>query len=183
LSQKNYSEKSSKHYSTIIELTGTPNSLVFQKVDYIKHYINQSSLYPEIKLTAESIVRDADITENDKLGTVKAVFNWVKEKVYYIKEFPETFKAPWTMLEIIQQEGRVSGDCDDFTILLGSLLRSLGFRVAVVITQSRNKNTYTHVFLQVKLNSNGKWMSLDPTAKNRPMGWNTALKKARRFAL
>lgn len=172
-----------KRYSTIVELTGTPNNLVFQKVEYIKHYIKQSSLYPEIKLTAESIVRDEDIPENDKMSTVKAVFNWVKEKVYYIKEFPETFKAPWTMLEIIQQEGQVSGDCDDFTILLGSLLRSLGFRVAVVITQSRNKNTYTHVFLQVKFQSNGLWMSLDPTAKKRPMGWHTALKRAKRFVI
>jgi hypothetical protein len=63
-----------------------------------------------------------------------------------------------------------AGDCDDMTILLGTMLESIGHPIRLVIVGpdiSRPK-LFSHIYLEVKYKN--KWIPLDATMPF-PMGW------------
>lgn len=66
------------------------------------------------------------------------------------------------------------GDCDDATILMGSLLRSIGFKVkARVIATQENPGDWAHVYPIVGMpkDSPEEWLPLDMTVTGALPGW------------
>jgi len=62
------------------------------------------------------------------------------------------------------------GDCDDKSILLASLLGSIGHSSRFVAIGYR-PNEYAHVFVEtIAAGGEGNWIALDPT-EDVPMGW------------
>jgi hypothetical protein len=87
---------------------------------------------------------------------VDAVFRWVRDNIRYIKDPRnlETLHTPEKILEYGQ------GDCDDQSILLASLLETIG-HPARFVAVGFSPDTYSHVYVETKVGS--RWVPLDAT--------------------
>lgn len=61
-----------------------------------------------------------------------------------------------------------TSQCDDMTILLGALLRSVGHQVRSRVVQTKDAASWNHIYLLVQVN--GQWKPLDASV-NKPAGW------------
>ena len=75
-----------------------------------------------VRQRAIEIFRRAGVPPKDRLGEACALFRWVQKNVRYTRDILnlELLHTPRRMLELL------AGDCDDMTILLGSMLRATG---------------------------------------------------------
>jgi hypothetical protein len=64
-----------------------------------------------------------------------------------------------------------AADCDDFVILTGALLQSIGHPVRIVIIGNnyKDKEDYSHIYLHTLINK--KWISLDGSVPGAKAGW------------
>jgi hypothetical protein len=106
------------------------------------------------------------VRPKDYLGEIQALFEWVQRHIRYTRDTVrvEVLHSARRMLELR------AGDCDDFSILLGALLESVGHPVRLVLTgpDRRKPRLFSHVFLQAFCQ--GRWISLDATMPY-PIGW------------
>jgi transglutaminase-like putative cysteine protease len=158
------------------EYIGTGDSAIFNTVDKMKQIINVSSRNPYIREWAAKIVSRVGV--NDRFGEARAVFNFVRDNVRYTKD-PygfEYIQTPPVLLESVRlmergEGDRPAGDCDDMTVLSLSLLKSIGFPVAIKIVSFTKDKKFGHVYGLV--NINGRWTSFDCVRPDQSMGWES----------
>lgn len=126
-----------------------------KKVNLIKATIKEASLNEEISSLAKETIGSPDLS-----GIVKA-YDFVKDRVKFEEEpFGEdNYQHPLLTLKL------GSGDCEDHTMLLGSLLKAQGYQVGVKFVP-RGGNNY-HVYPVVET-PEGR-LPLDTTIKE-PIG-------------
>lgn len=92
-----------------------------------------------------------------------AVFQWVRDNIRYVKDPRnlETLHTPEKILEYGQ------GDCDDQSILLASILETIG-HPARFVAVGFAPGTYSHVYVETKIAN--KWIPLDATMEKWAMG-------------
>ena len=94
------------------------------------------------------------------------MFEWVRRNIRYTRDIfrVELLHTPRRMLELR------AGDCDDMSILLGSMLVSTGHPVRLVLVGFRpdKPHLYSHIYPEV--NVRGRWIPIDATMP-RPIGW------------
>lgn len=155
--------------STVYNVSGSIN----QRIKHIKDLIKKGRQNPKIreytvKLLARKCGKEWCVPEKDWRSEVEVIFNHVREKVRYTKDVADldTFQAPNRTLEW------GGGDCDCYTILLGSMLQSVGYPVIVRIIQTKNADSWSHIFLFVGLppQAPSKWLPLDASV-SKPAGW------------
>jgi hypothetical protein len=109
------------------------------------------------------------LAERDYWGEVKSVFGDIRKNVRYVRDGHklDTFQAPGRTLEF------GGGDCDDFTITMGSALQSIGYPVKLRIVQTKGAPDFNHIFLLAGLPPRAptKWVSLDASVP-KPAGWH-----------
>lgn len=119
-----------------------------------------------VRQKAIDILLEKAIQPKDYLGEIKALFEWVQRNVRYTKD-------PFRV-EVLHSASRLlelrAGDCDDMTILLGSMLEAIGHPVRLVITgpDPLRPKLFSHIYLEVF--HKGRWIPLDATMPY-PMGW------------
>lgn len=103
--------------------------------------------------------------ERSELHEVRTLFELVRDNIRYVRDVSgvETLMTPDRTLA-----ARL-GDCDDQTVLLATLLESVGYPTRFVVAGYRDPRTLEHVYLQVF--ANGEWIDADPTER-RPLGWS-----------
>jgi transglutaminase-like putative cysteine protease len=101
--------------------------------------------------------------QND-CAEVEALFNFVRDHIRYTRDVygVETLATPDKTLAM-----RV-GDCDDMTVLLATLLESIGYPTRFVIEGYQEGAGWEHVYLETCLR--GAWVALDAT-EQVAMGW------------
>lgn len=144
------------------------------RVSYVIKTIQKGRKDPRVRAFAVKAVSQRCgkkwcVPERDWWGEIKSVFGAIRDNVRYVRDIynVDTFQAPNRTLEFN------GGDCDDYTITLGSVLQSIGYPIKVRIVQSRDSNDYNHIFLLVGLPPRvpGAWYSLDASV-NKPAGWH-----------
>lgn len=112
-----------------------------------------------------------NLQQKDKMREVKALWEYVKNEVRYVHDISdvETIQTPDKTLELM------AGDCDDKSILLATLLESIGFKTRFVAV-GKNTNNYCHVFVETFVNN--KWLALETTEPVK-MGWKPPTLPAR----
>lgn len=95
-----------------------------------------------------------------EIGTL---FRFVRDQIRFVRDINgiETLHTPDAMLELR------SGDCDDKSVLLASLLEAIGHPTRFVAV-GRSAGEYEHVYVETKLGA--KWIALDPSEPVEP-GW------------
>lgn len=110
---------------------------------------------------------------HDPAAHAFVLWNWVRTHVYYLDDprNDDHFQTPEVTMK------RLAGDCDDQTILLGSLLRAVGFQVRLVFLFSQPPKDYSvefpeHVYLEFNADKTGNsplWTCADTVP--RPDGY------------
>ena len=144
---------------------GRPGTLVTARL--IADLIRSGAKDFLVRQTAIQIFRECGVPPKDRLGEVRALFDWVRGNVRYTRDIfrTELLHSARRLLELR------AGDCDDMTILLGAMLMSTGHPVQLILAGFRpNKpHGYSHIYPEV--NIRGHWIAIDATA-NRPFGWS-----------
>jgi hypothetical protein len=116
---------------------------------------------PVVRQLAVSLTKG--LTQKDWESEVLELYKFVRDRIRYVKDINgvETLHTPEKVLE------NAAGDCDDKSILLASLLESLGYKTRIVAVGFR-KNSFSHVYPEVLFNN--EWVSLE-TTEPVEMGW------------
>lgn len=127
----------------------------------MRQLVNAGKKSPVVRQLAISLTKG--FVQKDWKAEILALYEFVRDRIRYVKDVNgiETLHTPEMVLYNAQ------GDCDDKSILLSSLLESLGHKTRLVAVGFR-KNSFSHVYPEVFLN--GKWVSLE-TTEPVDIGW------------
>lgn len=151
-----------------IEMTATRAFLsngmrgIFQTLDIMRQIIDQYKTNTDIRQASIGLIFLTPEKDDNAEATV--IFNFVRDRVRYVRDIVdvETISTPdKTLMSMI-------GDCDDQTILLGTMLESVGLKSRLVAAGYVSNNSVEHVYLQVYIA--GEWVNADPT-EHHPLGW------------
>jgi len=112
-------------------------------------------------------------------ATLARIWLWTKNRVKFVSDESLTRRllnegdnfelliAPSVLL----RSSKPQGDCDDFTMLVAALARSLGFpvRIVTLVCDRRRPGEYSHVYCAAEL-PNGVWCPMDASHGRYP-GW------------
>lgn len=115
-----------------------------------------------IRNTAEKIIER--VPAKNWYLEIQAVQEWVKANIRYTQDVAdiEMLKTPVALLE------SPFGDCDDMTLLTGTLLQSIGHPVRYVAVSTVDPLNYEHVYLETKVGM--RWIGVE-TTEDVPLGW------------
>ena len=134
---------------------------------HVGRLIREGSADFYVRQKAIDILLECGVRPKDYIGEINALFRWVQRHVRYTKDpfQVEVLHSPRRMLELR------AGDCDDMTILLGSLVKSIGHPVRLVLTgpNARRPDLFSHIYLEAQCQ--GDWIPLDATMPFA-MGWS-----------
>lgn len=104
-----------------------------------------------------------NLNQKDWHSEINCVFQFVRDNIRYVRDIRnvETLSTPEKTLEFKQ------GDCDDKSVLLASLLESIGHPTRFVAIGFK-PNEFVHVYVETKIGQ--KWIALDSTEPVE-MGW------------
>lgn len=142
------------------------------RISWIMAEIEEGKRDPRIRaLAAQILSRKSDgswaVQERDWNAEVDAIFNFTRQNVRYTRDIHE--------VELFQKATRTLelkiADCDDLSILLGSLLQCVGYPVLLRVI-GLGGNTYQHIYVVVGIppTSPTTWKPLD-ASQNQPAGW------------
>lgn len=104
------------------------------------------------------------VPEGNEVREIDAIYQYVRRAIRYVKDVldVETLATPTETLM------RGAGDCDDFVILIASLLESVGVPTRFVVA-GYESNEFEHVYLQAWASDVGAWLDMDAVART-PLG-------------
>ena len=134
-------------YNSNVPIQKRFESIVCIIVDMIEDGMRDQA----VRQKAIQIINAAGVRGHDEVGEIRAITKWVQTHMVYRKEpiGVEYFHTARRLLRDIDN-GASAGDCDDFVILGGSLLGSLGYPVGALIVDSAGDGTFNHVMLVTK---------------------------------
>jgi len=109
-----------------------------------------------------------DYSENYIMCQTKALYLFVRDNFDYVRD-PSSFEYVKTPIESLNNLG---GDCDDASVLLSSLLGSIGVKTRLVFVPN---HVYVEAYLpeassKYKSYKKQDWVAMDPTCKNCDFG-------------
>lgn len=119
--------------------------------------------HPLVRVAAIEAARGAVKNINE----IETVLAWMKQRIEFRGEHAETLQSPVVTLQL------GAGDCDDHSVLMAAILKSLGYQVQfkTVATQQVNPYQFSHVYVIVKDKRSGEWRALDSTVPGSFAGW------------
>jgi len=135
----------------------------------MKSSILQSTKNPTVRDWAAHIVQG--IPQKDEWGEAEAIYHFVQNHSRYTKDPTnvEMLQSPLVAFSYWDKGQIWQGDCDDFTILILSLLSSIGFHVALRAASYNPKGILGHVYGLVQLY--GEWLPVDGIKEDASVGW------------
>jgi hypothetical protein len=161
-----YNISSQTKYPTRIKQIGFGDAVTTNTMVMMKDIINLSLKNYYIRRWAEKII-DGITNDEDKVYTIYD-FIYKNTKYLYDPYGLELLKSPEVALELIEVGEIPALDCDDLTILSLSLLKSVGFPVALRTAGYRLEEPYSHVYGLVMVKK--KWIPID-LVKGQGPGW------------
>lgn len=134
-------------------------------VDRITQLIREGSVYPSLRPLALEIVRSCP---ERAFGCMASTLgSWAQANMVFRNDVygVETLQTVPYMLGSIQRNGVAYGDCDDFTIMIGSLAKSIGFPVKVRVIRYDGQKNFGHVVPVLFVRGEG-WREVDATTRS-----------------
>lgn len=132
----------------------------------IRTLIESGRKNPAIREFAAGITGRIDGRQVDQLAQM--IFAWIRKNIRYMYD-PNGVE--WIQAPEVTLQNRI-GDCDDFTVLAGSLLESIGIRTQFNLVKTNGSDQFSHVFLSYWSPLQKKWIAFDAIV-NKPMGWRS----------
>ena len=117
----------------------------------------------DINVRNKALELTRHLNQKDWMGEIKSIHRFVRDNIRYIKDIRgvETIAYPDITLDLGQ------GDCDDKSVLLSSLLESVGHPTRFVAIGFK-PNNYSHVYVETKIGNT--WLGLE-TTEPVEIGW------------
>ena len=137
------------------------------RIGFMIDEIEQGIQDVDIQNLTSKILKSYNVKNRDWTGQAQAVFEWVRDNIRYVRDPAglEQFRKP---IRTVQQG---MGDCDDMTILICSLLGTIGLNCIIrVIGVSSDEPEHVYPLVLVPpVNPTGA-IALDAT-RPEPMGF------------
>jgi hypothetical protein len=108
------------------------------------------------------------VPEKDYDAEISAIYNFARRRVRYTRDIDnlDTYQSAARTLQM------GIGDCDCYTIVVGSMLRSVGYPVRIRIVQTSKSASWDHIYLLVGTppRKPEKWVSMDASLEAHA-GW------------
>lgn len=140
------------------------------RIDHLIKEIEHGIQDPYIQKLISRILSEYNVPARDWDAEAKAVFEWVRSNIRYTRdpEGYELFRKPRRTVQL------GIADCDDMTILIGSLLSTIGHVILLrVIGVSSNRPEHIYVVDLLPPDDPEKAIALDAT-RSEPMGWEVS---------
>jgi predicted transglutaminase-like cysteine proteinase len=124
-----------------------------------------------------SVTLTSNLPSHDKMSEAITIFNFVRDNIRYVQDIKgcETIQIPIVTLppHLSPELGIGAGDCDDHSLLLASMLLSIGFGNLYyrIVSYRETDNEWRHIYLIWK--SPSADYSMDAIKKNKKFGWET----------
>lgn len=120
-----------------------------------------------VRRWAEKMVEEVD----SDVERVRSIFQFIANNTKYLRDPAgfEFIKSPEVSLRLIELGEFPQMDCDCYTVLILSLLKSIGFLVAMRATSYKPDLQFKHVYGLVKIRDS--WIPLDLTKADKGIGW------------
>lgn len=131
--------------------------------------------HPLVRQLALNILHTHNVASQNYVDEALAIARFVKEKVRYVRDIAgmEQLHDPLTMIEQIQR-GVAQGDCDDMSLLIATLLLSVGHRPKFrIVKYSKSSPSFNHIYVVAYEKNWGKEpkrIVLDAILKRAPIG-------------
>lgn len=134
---------------------------VSQTIDQMRNLVDEALRDPSILRMAKDIIRS--VPPFDDYSEAETLYNWVRANIRFTKDpvNKETLYPPTELLQIR------SGDCDDISMLLATLLMAIGYP-ARLMTVAANGDEFSHVYVEGQVN--GQWIPMDPARSDSQFG-------------
>jgi Transglutaminase-like superfamily len=138
---------------------------VEQTIRQMRRLIQQGKQDPKIHELAAQILRCAKVPAYDWTGEARAIFDWWHRNIRFTRDVDghETLHAPADILRL------GIGDCDDFTVGICSLLKTIGADCRIVTIAVTPDGEFSHVYPEVILPS-GRSIALDAARQSAAFG-------------
>lgn len=135
---------------------------VGQTVQYMRRLIDQGKKDPTVHERAAWILTTYKVPAFDFEGEFRAIFHWISKAIRWTRD-PTGKEGLHSAAEILRLG---IGDCDDFTILMCSMLGTVGHRTRLITIANHPEDpeTFSHVYPEVQLND--KWIPMDGGRRN-----------------
>lgn len=120
-------------------------------IELIRQLIEQGKRDEAIRAQAAELVQD--IPEGDWQGEIQAIIDFIKDEVRYTRD-------PYMIESVSDAKDTLElgyGDCDDYTVLAGSMLEAIGHPVRLKVV---GRNQLSHIFPEAFVKGKG-WQPVD----------------------
>lgn len=133
---------------------------VRRTLEAMSRFVNQYKTNPQIFELARRIVQR--VRGESWPEEARAMLNFVRAHIRYTKDIHgvETVQSPVQTLRL------KTGDCDDLSVLLATLLASIGHPTKFVAV-GFNRGSLSHVYVETRIGNN--WVGME-TTKPWPLG-------------
>ena len=135
---------------------------VRETLDRMIKMARTASLADAVRCAAEDAT--AYVDGKDFSGQVRAVQDWVKNNIRYLRDHA----TAETLIDPVLLLNSRAGDCDDHAMLVAAMLTAIGFKCRFVAIGCSDPNQFEHVFTEVRLGTT--WLSCE-TTESVPVGW------------
>lgn len=147
---------------------GYGDEAIANTLQIMKDIINKSSQDYYVRRWTEQIVGNSGKCDIDK---IRALFFFLANHTKYLKDTHgfELLKTPQISLQLMEVGDIPQLDCDDYVILSLSLLKSIGYPVAMRAIAMDEDKKLKHVYGLVKAKQS--WIPIDLTKPENDIGW------------
>ena len=137
---------------------------VEQTINSMRSLVDEALHDPSIIRMATDIVRS--VPAFDDFAEAKALYEWVRANIRFTKD-PVNKEKLYPPAELLQIR---AGDCDDISMLLGTLLMAVGYpaRLVTVAASQQDPEQFSHVYVEGEVG--GQWIPMDPARYDSQFG-------------
>lgn len=147
----------------------------YETVEIMRQKARELSSHPKVRALALKILESAHLRSHDFLNEARAIAEFVQREVRYVKDINnvEQLHDPLYMIDQIKA-GTAQGDCDDMSLLLATLLLSIGHQPYFAIVRYRTySGPFNHIYVVTYDRNWGgakQRLVMDTILKDRPIG-------------
>lgn len=137
----------------------------------MRRLIDEGLTNPRLRYLVIQILRDSSVPQHEPMAEAAAIYNWVHSNIRFVNDPVDSDGDPKETLspaiDILEFGG---GDCDDFTVLLSTMLQIAGMptHIVTVASDPRDPSQYTHVYPEVEID--GAWIPVDAARPGAEFG-------------
>lgn len=145
-------------------------------IEFMSKIAREKAHHPKAREFATKILTAYNVNSHAYKDEALAIGDFVKTRVRYVRDprDAEMLQDPIMLIDKIENQGQASGDCDDMSLLIATLLLAIGgdplFRAVRYKDMSGNFNHIYVVTYDMNYPSPRERIVLDAIIKDKPIG-------------